>query len=152
MRRDQMVHRVSVTVSCQTSGLSFTRRPPRAALSARQYALITAQPPQRAGPQNSNYMRLRQSQCVSVHVCVCVCTIFWTCRLQVLKMMVPAKRGWRSVKCTQCLGTSEILPQLKRNVVPVIWSWTNDVELENPFALIPFTRPAFAQISRLRIR
>lgn len=54
---DQVLHRVSVSVSCQTSGLSFTRRPPRAALSAQRYALITARPPQRAASQNSNYMR-----------------------------------------------------------------------------------------------
>lgn len=54
---NQVLHRVSVSVSCQTSGLSFTRRPPRAALSTRRYALITAQPPRRAASQNSNCIR-----------------------------------------------------------------------------------------------
>lgn len=51
--RDQVVHRVSVSVSCQASRLSFTRRPPRAALSVRRYALIIAQPLRKAVPQNS---------------------------------------------------------------------------------------------------
>lgn len=71
MRRDQVLHRVSVSVSCQTSRLSFTRRPPRAELSARRYALITARPPQRGEPQNSDCMGPVEQMGACARVCVC---------------------------------------------------------------------------------
>lgn len=59
-----MVHRVSVSVSCQASRLSFTRRPPRAAHSVQRYALIIAQPLRQAVPQNSKiYVTHRVGGC-----------------------------------------------------------------------------------------
>lgn len=53
---DQVVHRVSMPVSCQASRLSFTGGAPRAVLSAQWYALITALPQRQAVSENSKYM------------------------------------------------------------------------------------------------